>query len=103
MSNTEGFQLLDARGPPQFTGGNIPGSVNVPFSKFVNMETKTMKTTEERTAAALESGIDLSKPIVVSCQGGVAASCLFAALSDIHKSDLALYDGSYAEYSKKAN
>ena len=103
VSNTDSFQLLDARGPPMFEKGNIPGSTNVPFSKFVNMENKTMKSAEDRTAAASESGIDLTKPIVVSCQGGIAATCLFGALSDIHKSDLALYDGSFAEYSKKAN
>lgn len=86
-----------------FAQGNIPGSVNFPFSKMINMETKTMKSQDERAAAAKEAGIDLEKDIVVSCQAGVAATCLFGALSDIHKGKLSMYDGSFSEYSKKAN
>ena len=67
------------------------------------MDSKTLKSKEERATAASEGGLDLDKDIVVSCQAGVAAACLFGALSDIHKGKLAMYDGSYAEYSKKAN
>ena len=92
---------MDARSPQEFGNGNIPGSVNVPFSKFVNTDGMTIKSVEERTAAAAEAGIDLNKPIVVTCNRGIKASCFYAALSDIHKSRLAVYDGSYAEYSKK--
>ena len=70
---------------------------------MVNMETKTLKSVEERTAAATEAGIDLNKDIIVSCQAGVAASCLYGALSDIHKGKLAMYDGSMSEYAKRLN
>ena len=67
------------------------------------MDNKTLKTVEERAAAATEAGVDLNKDIVVSCQAGVAAACLYGALKDITKGKLAMYDGSYGEYSKKAS
>ena len=84
-----------------FNEANIPGSVNFPCSKMLNGETKILKFLEERTAAATEAGIDLNKDIVVSCRSGVQASFLYGALSDIHKGKLAMYDGSFSEYTKK--
>ena len=64
------------------------------------METKTLKTADERKAAFADAGIDLSKNITLSCQGGVAATVVFNGVSDIATGKVAVYDGSWSEYSK---
>jgi thiosulfate/3-mercaptopyruvate sulfurtransferase len=66
----------------------------------MNMETKTLKSAEERKAIFTGAGVDLGKPITLSCQGGVAATVVFNSLQDISDGPLAVYDGSWAEYSK---
>ena len=43
--------------------------------------------------------IDPTKDIVVSCSGGLASSSLYFGLKDITEGKLAMYDGSYSEYS----
>lgn len=73
------YQLLDVRGPPDFEKGTITGAVNFPVGKIINMETKELKSADEVRQAAEAANIDLAKPIVLSCQGGVAATVVFAA------------------------
>ena len=64
------------------------------------MDSKLLKSAEERKAAFEAAGIDLSKPIATSCMGGVAATVLFASLQDICPVETSVYDGSWAQYSK---
>ena len=64
------------------------------------MDTKTMNTTEDLKAVYLEAGIDLSKDIIVSCGGGIAATVAFAGLKEIAEGKVAVYDGSWAEFFK---
>lgn len=67
----------------------------------MNMDTKTIKSAAERKAVFAGAGIDLSKDITLSCAGGVAATVVYGAVSDIATGKVAVYDGSWAEYSKK--
>ena len=92
------FQLLDAR-PAGFDDGNIPGSVSFKVGTILNPD-KSLKSADERTKALEAAGIDPKKDIVVSCMAGIAASNLYLGLNDIVKGKLAVYDGSFAEYSK---
>ena len=58
-----------------------------------------MKSAEEMKKVFLDHGVDLSRPIATSCQAGIIATVLFAALETVgHSSDLAVYDGSFAEF-----
>ena len=93
-------QVLDVRAPDQFGAGSIKGASNVPVGKIINMDTKTLKTADERKAVFAEAGIDLSKDITLSCGGGIAATVVYNSLSDIATGKIAVYDGSWAEYSK---
>ena len=68
------------RAPEQFSAGAIKGAVNFPVGKVLNMDSKTLKTADERKALFVEAGIDLSKPITLSCQGGVAATVVYNSL-----------------------
>mmetsp|Transcript_36811 Transcript_36811/g.56357 ORF Transcript_36811/g.56357 Transcript_36811/m.56357 type:complete len:264 (-) Transcript_36811:36-827(-) len=98
--NNSGAFVLDGRAPDQYTMGNINGSKNIPLPMVLNMQDKTMKSAEERKKAYEEAGVNLNSDITLTCQGGIAASVLYSSLRDIAKGNLAVYDGSWAEYSK---
>ena len=78
----------------------MKGSKNFPVGKVVDMETKTLKSAEEMKAAYEAAGINITKDITVSCAGVIAATVLYGSLKDIATGKLAVYDGSWAEYSK---
>ena len=73
--------------------------MNLPFNKLWD-DKKCMKSKEEREAVFKELNIDLTKDINCSCQGGVTACIVYASLKDISSGNLAVYDGSWAEFSK---
>jgi thiosulfate/3-mercaptopyruvate sulfurtransferase len=48
--------------------------------------------------AFAEAGVDLDKPVVTTCGGGVTAAVLLFGLHVRGKDDVALYDGSWSEW-----
>lgn len=111
MANLEaaGEQVLDARGAARFTGaepeirpgmpsGHIPGSRNLPFGEVL-AENGTFKDSEALRAAFAAAGIDLEEPVVTTCGSGVTAAVLLFAMHLLGKGDIALYDGSWSEWS----
>lgn len=106
---TRAEQVVDARGADRVYGegtdpvhggenGRIPGSCNVPFSELFNAD-GTFKSTGDLRAAFGQAGIDLDRPVIATCGSGVTASVLLFALHLIGKTDTALYDGSWQEWS----
>jgi thiosulfate/3-mercaptopyruvate sulfurtransferase len=101
-------QVVDARGRARFTGeehdfrpgiadGHIPGSRNLPFGLLLAHDGTYADQTDIRRAFA-EAGVDLDRPVVTTCGGGVTAAALLFALDRIGKPDVALYDGSWSEW-----
>lgn len=106
---TQAEQVVDARSADRVfgsgddpvhggTNGRIPGSFNVPFNSLFEAD-GTFKSPADLTAAFERAGVDLSRPIITTCGSGVTASVLLFALELIGKTDTALYDGSWAEWS----
>jgi thiosulfate/3-mercaptopyruvate sulfurtransferase len=101
-------QVVDARSAGRFSGeekktraglasGHIPGARNVHYAKLFNPDgTFKGKAALEATFAA--AGVDLAKPVVTSCGSGMTACTLAFALHLAGKDDVALYDGSWAEW-----
>ena len=76
--------------------GHMPGSRNVPAGSLI--ADGKLKSAAEIEAAFAAAGVDVSKPIVTSCGSGVTAAILTLALGTIGAKDVALYDGSWAEW-----
>ena len=105
-------QVIDVRAAGRFTGveaepragmrgGHIPGSLNLPFVKLFNSETREMLAPEDLKAAFIGAGVDLAKPVVTSCGSGVTACVAALALHLLGHRDLALYDGSWSEWGSR--
>lgn len=101
-------QIVDARSPSRFAGkeeepragvrcGHIPGSTNIHYAELVR-EDGTLKSSEELHALFVKQGVDLSKPVVATCGSGTTAAIEMLALQIAGASDVALYDGSWAEW-----
>jgi thiosulfate/3-mercaptopyruvate sulfurtransferase len=105
-SQTE--QLVDARPAARFTGedrdprpgiapGHIPASRSLPHSSVFN-DDGTWKRGEALQAAFDAAGVDLSRPLVMTCGSGMTASAIAFAAHLLGKDDVAVYDGSWAEW-----
>ena len=94
-------QVIDARPAAAFAEGSIPGSVNVPASSFFK-EDGCVKNAVEIKALFEAAGADFKKPVAFCCMGGVQACVPFTASQGLWQNqDVAVYDGSYAEWKSK--
>lgn len=104
-------QILDARSAERFSGdapeprpglrpGHMPGALNLPFTKLLK-EDGTFREKDELKAAFHEAGVDLDKAVTTSCGSGVTAAILTLGLTIAGARDLALYDGSWAEWGSR--
>lgn len=105
---SQAAQMVDARGPGRFTGaeaeprpgmasGHIPGSRNLPYSALFAPDNR-LKSEDELRALFADAGIDITRPVITTCGSGVTAAILLAALELLGSRDVALYDGSWAQW-----
>jgi thiosulfate/3-mercaptopyruvate sulfurtransferase len=103
--------VVDARSAERFRGeapeprpgvasGHMPGSLNLPFERLLSPDGRLISDDAIRDAMR-GAGVDLDRPVVTSCGSGVTAAVLTLALAKIGKADVALYDGSWAEWGSR--
>lgn len=105
------LQPVDARSGERFRGevdeprpglrrGHLPGARSLPYTALVNPATGTYLPPEELRAQFAAVGLDLDRPIVAYCGSGVTACSLALAISLAGGGEVAVYDGSWAEWGR---
>ena len=113
---TKSSLIVDARSEGRFKGtepepraglpgGNIPGSVNVPYTKVLDAAKRTFLPPADLRKVFEDAGVDLSGKtnLILSCGSGVTAAILYVALKliQVPSESLSLYDGSWTEYATR--
>ena len=102
--DTRAEQSVDARDAARFAGeagsgseGHIPGARSLHFAKLLNAD-GTYRSPDEIREAFEAAGVDLSRPVVTSCNSGMTAAVLAFGLERAGHEGAALYDGSWMEW-----
>ena len=109
IETEQNLQILDARPAGRFDGtvpeprkglasGHMPGAINVPITDLLDKQTGTLKPKNQLRSLFTEAGLDFHRPAITSCGSGVTAAGLTLALAELGQFDVALYDGSWAEW-----
>ncbi|MEJ1969950.1 MAG: rhodanese-like domain-containing protein [Rhizomicrobium sp.] len=78
-------------------GGHVPGSLNVPYTELTD-EDGTLKSPEKLRSVFAAHHVDLTKSSVTTCGSGITAAIVMLAMVVAGASDVAVYDGSWAEW-----
>lgn len=105
-------QLLDARTAGRFAGteldrypgarpGHIPNSLNLYWADLLNANTRELLPLDQIRERLTQVGIDLNKPVTLTCGSGLTACILALGLHLIGKDDWKVYDGSWDEWGRR--
>lgn len=101
-------QVIDMRGAGRFAGreaeprpgvrpGHIPASLNIPYTELID-SAGVLKPRDQLLELFSRRGVKLAQPSVTSCGSGITAAIGMLALTVAGAPDVALYDGSWAEW-----
>ncbi len=94
------LRLFDARSPSEYAGGHIPGAVNVPFTNTADGTPLLFKSPADLHALFAAQGVSDSTAAVTYCSTGVRGAVDYVALRRAGFSNVRLFSGSWAEWSR---
>ncbi|XP_076129044.1 3-mercaptopyruvate sulfurtransferase-like [Alosa pseudoharengus] len=110
--DTKEFQVVDARPAGRFLGvdpeprdntepGHIPGSISMPFTSFLGPSGELLSP-DQLKELFRQAGVDLGRPICVTCGSGVTACHVALAAHRCGHPGVAVYDGAWSEWYTRA-
>jgi thiosulfate/3-mercaptopyruvate sulfurtransferase len=96
-----GTPIVDCRMQSTYVsaGEHIPGATRLPAPEAFDPVTGRVRADDELRTMAERAGLDPTRPAILYCGGGVSASAVYTALTDIGYQGLRVYDGSWSEWS----
>lgn len=112
ITNNTDEQLLDARTAGRYVGteldrypgarpGHIPTSLNLYWADLLNADTRELLAPNQISDRFTQVGLDLNKPVTLTCGSGLTACILALGLHLIGKDDWKVYDGSWDEWGRR--
>jgi len=103
------ISIADARDADQYDnrlkrgkrGGHIPGAIHLPREAFFD-ELGCFRTQQEIADEARAAGLSPTNQVIAYCNGGVAATSVLFCLNLLGYQHLTNYDGSWNEWSNRA-
>ena len=104
--------IIDARPRNRFLGleeeprknlkkGNIPGSINIPFTSLVDKRGRFLNKSILKKRFEKQINFSFIQEIICTCGSGVTACNIIFGLNLLGVQNLKLYDGSWTEWGKK--
>ena len=97
ISSAKEKQIIDARPPERFVD-HIPNSLNLPALSLFNPD-RTMISPDDFKSQLERENIAPDSPLIATCGSGVTACALALALFREGRPNVAVYDGSWTEWS----
>jgi thiosulfate/3-mercaptopyruvate sulfurtransferase len=96
-----GSLLIDARTMEDYKAGHIPGAVCVPRSdNAIRSTPKVWRTADELRTHYQDAGVKTGQRVIVYSNEGVRAAAAYFTLRLLGHADVALYPGSWREWSR---
>lgn len=95
-----GVVIVDARPASEYAAGHIPGAVNIPTAANYSATDGALLPIDQLMAVYIDAGVTPDKQVIVYCNSGVYAASDLLALTYLGYPSVALYAGSWPEWSR---
>ncbi len=97
-----GYTLVDTRSTFEWLKGRIPGAIHIPWEDFYTGKDRHPLTAPELKKLLAGHDVDLTKPVVYYCLGGVRSAYAWTVHQLAGLPDARNYKGSWAAWEKRS-
>lgn len=101
QSRKDAYTLVDVRSTLEWLKGRIPGAVHISWEDFYTGKERRPLSAEELRALLSRHGVDLSRPVVYYCLGGVRSGYAWSVHQLAGLPDARNYKGGWEAWDKR--